>query len=80
MEQFVAQLPRYINEGRHVADMIVAQCRERKKHFVFLEADFQEGSLREALAMSGKPGVLTVFRNQAPIADSTVRICYPPLT
>jgi hypothetical protein len=77
---FAELLPRYISEGRHVASMIVTQCREQTQHFVFLDPDSEKASLDEALAMSGKPGVLTVFRNEAPIGDSTVRVWYPPMT
>jgi hypothetical protein len=67
----------YILEARHVSDRLVTTCRDEGRHYVFLEADYQEGALDIALRGRGAPGVLSIFRNEAPVAGSEVFVGFP---
>lgn len=70
-------LARYIDEARIVGDQLVGKCHDDGLHYVFLEADYQDGALDAALRGSGDPGVLSVFRNDAPVPGSEVSISFP---
>lgn len=66
-----------IDEARDLADRLLSQCAETGRHYLFLEADYQEGALDLALQGSGGHGVLTIFRNDAPVPGSTVSVSFP---
>jgi hypothetical protein len=66
----------YIAEARGVGDRL-EQCQATGRHFVFLEADYEEGALAAALQGAAAPGVLSVFRNDAPLPGSTVSVSFP---
>jgi hypothetical protein len=68
---------KYIAEARMLARRLVMECRSDARHFVFLEADYQDGSLDAALEGRGDPGVLSVFRNQTPLPGSEVDVVFP---
>ena len=70
-------VPRYIAEARMLADRLATQCLAEGRHFVFLEADYEDGALDAALAGDKAPGVLTVFRNEAPLPGTSVSITFP---
>jgi hypothetical protein len=74
---YATAIARYIAEARHVADRMVIKCHEQSQHYVFLEVDYQEGALDTALQGRGEPGVLSVFRNEAPAAGSDVFVAFP---
>jgi hypothetical protein len=72
-----ASLGKYIGEARMLSAAGVDLCRTRGRHFAYLESDFEEGSLDAALAGRGAAGVISVFRNEAPLPGSTVTVVYP---
>jgi hypothetical protein len=72
-----ARLPVYIREARDVVTQAVARCVEEGRHFIQLDADFVDGSFARAFEYVGGEGVLTVFRNQAPVTGSTVQTWLP---
>ncbi len=43
--QYAEAIAQYIDEARVVANMLMNQCHETGRHYVFLEADYQEGAL-----------------------------------
>ena len=47
------------------------------RHYVSLEADYEEGALDSALRGGRNPGVLRVFRDDAPVHDSEVSVVFP---
>lgn len=65
-------LPRYITEARIVAEQLAAKCREERRHLMFLDADSVEGSFTEPLADAGEDGFITIFRNYAPAAGTSI--------
>lgn len=70
-------LAHHIAEARHLGDRIVQKCREEARHYVYLETDFQDGSLDTALQGRGEAGVLSLFRNEAPVLGSKVAVVLP---
>jgi len=70
-------IAKYIDEARYVSDTIVTRCHDEGHHYVFIEVDYQEGALDIALRGSGAPGVLSIFRNDAPVAGSEVFVSFP---
>jgi hypothetical protein len=65
-------ISRYTMEARKVADDLLQRCHADHAHYIFLETDYQDGCLDAALRERGTAGVLSIFRNQAAVADSTV--------
>ncbi len=70
-------IAQYTDEARVVGDRLVSRCHETGQHYMFLEADYQEGALDAALQDGGAGGVLIIFRNDAPVPDSTVSVRFP---
>jgi hypothetical protein len=68
---------KYIAEARMLARRLVMECRSDKRHFVFLEADYEDDSLNYVLEGRGDSGVLSVFRNQAPLLGTEVDVVFP---
>ena len=68
---------RYIDEARILANRVVDTCHRTGQHYVFLDADYEAGSLDVALQGSTGQGILSVFRNDAPIPGSTVSVSFP---
>ena len=71
-------IERYTPEARKVADDLLQRCHADRAHYIFLEADYQTGCLGAALSCRGQPGVLSIFRNQAAVPDSTVDVSLQP--
>jgi hypothetical protein len=76
-DDFLTSMPRYINEARYLSDKLVTECHEEGLHYVFLETNFEDGVLDAAVKDMNKPGVLGIFRNEAPIAGSKIQVSYP---
>jgi len=74
---FEENLPRYIDEGRFIADTMIKRCAEEQRHFLFLDIDSQENSFTSAQAMSDDSGVITVLRNEAPLPGSKAAVRFP---
>ncbi len=74
---YASAVARYIAEARALADRLLNQCAETGRHYLFVEVDYQEGALDLALQGSNARGVLTIFRNDAPVPGSTVSVSFP---
>jgi hypothetical protein len=74
---YARSIGQFITEARVLADRLVTRCQEEGQHYVFLEADYQDGCLDEALRGHRAPGVLQLFRNDAPVPGSTVSVGFP---
>jgi hypothetical protein len=77
--EWTGLIPKYIQEGREVAARAVGRCRIEKRNFVFLTTDGNEKCLENANAAKGSPGVIHVFRNEAPIPGSRIHVIMPTL-
>jgi hypothetical protein len=75
--EYARAIAQYITEARLVGDRLVNKCHDDRQHYVFLEADYQEGALDIALRGCGAPGVLSVFRDDAPVPGSEVSVAFP---
>lgn len=73
-------IAQYKTELRVVANRLAIECHEGDLHYVFLDADYEEGSLDIALRGRGVAGVLHIFRNDAPVPGSSVDIDFPEQT
>jgi hypothetical protein len=73
------EMERYIQEGRHIASQVVSRCRTEKRSFVFLAIDGNEECLKDAYAAVGSPGVIGIFRKEAPIPGSGISVTMPKL-
>ena len=71
------QLPRYVAEARAVTEKVLARCRTEGRHYILLDLDYDERTLQSSLAERGRPGVITVFRNQAAEPGTTVALWAP---
>jgi hypothetical protein len=74
---YASSIAQYITEPRVVGDRLVNNCQAGGEHYVFLETDYEDGCLDEALRRNRGAGVLVVFRNDIPVAGSTVSVGYP---
>ena len=72
-----ASMAQYIAEARHLGDRLVQECNDEARHYVYLETNFQDGSLDTALQSRGAAGVLSVFRNEAPVPGSKAAVAFP---
>lgn len=70
-------LAMYNAEARDVADQVLQTCRDESRHYLFVETDFQEGCLDAALQGRGAAGVISVFRQEAPVPGSKVLAVFP---
>lgn len=75
--EYAGVVAQYVDEARVVADRLASQCQEASQHYVFLEIDYQEGALDAAPQGMDAPGVLTIFRNDAPAPGSMVSVRFP---
>jgi hypothetical protein len=75
--EYARAIAQYITEARLVGDKLVSKCHDDDQHYVFLEADYQKGALDIALRGRGAPGVLSVFRQDAPVPGSEVFVAFP---
>jgi hypothetical protein len=76
-EQYFQQLPRYIREARLVANAVVERCHEGNDSYFFLDTDYVPESFKVPLSAKDAPGVIHVFRNDAPIKGSKCAVDFP---
>lgn len=70
----IANLARWIDEGRHMAARFDRQATDSGKHLAHFEIDYTVGSLDEVFALPAPPGTIVIFRNQSPdTSDIQVR-------
>jgi hypothetical protein len=67
-EQWPALVTRHIADGRAVADQLANRCHAAGRHFVYLDIDATDFAI--ALKLCEQPGVIHVFRKEAPIPGS----------
>jgi hypothetical protein len=72
-----ALMPNYIERARELADAMVARCRNEGRHFVFLATDSNEESFSAAMRTQGLPGVIRIFRRDAPFPNSKCVVTFP---
>jgi hypothetical protein len=77
VEATLPNLPKYIEEARHVSGALVGRCHSEGRHFVYLDTDAEEDSFEIPLSYVGQPGVLAIFRNDAPASGSKVQVGLP---
>lgn len=70
-------MPKYIGEARAVTARIVSKALEARQSFVLLDADFDQRSFQAVFEAVEAPGVLTLFRNEAPTPGTTVNTWLP---
>jgi hypothetical protein len=74
---YPSRIAHYIADGRAVASQLARDCRAGNRHYIFLEADYEDGALEAALEGAGEAGALRLFRNDAPVARSQIEIDFP---
>ena len=72
------QLSRYIEEGRLIAGDLLSRARRDGWHFMYLDSDSTEASIREAISGMDDPGVITVLRNDPPGPQTKALLTKPP--
>jgi hypothetical protein len=75
--EWQALLPNYIGRARELADAMVARCRNESRHFVFLDTDAADNSFSAAMRTQGVPGVIRIFRREAPSISSGCVVTFP---
>jgi hypothetical protein len=89
---FAAELPEFkgapmtnaglklgMREGRHIAQMAMKEVAKQGKHFAYFETDFDPGCLDIVFALPSPPGTIEVFRNEAAVPGSNVKLAITPL-
>jgi hypothetical protein len=76
-EQYFQQLPRYIREARLVANTVVERCHEGNDSYFFLDTDYVPESFKAPLSAKDAPGVIHIFRNDAPNTGSKCAVNFP---
>jgi hypothetical protein len=66
-----------IDTARAVANELVRVAQEERRNFVHVETDYAPGAFTVAGELRGEPGVVTVFRNDAPEAGTEVMVWFP---
>lgn len=79
--QFINEIPRYIEEARFVANEIVSKCKASRNHYVYLDTDATNASMKPLLNDVESPGLVFLHRKEAPVPGSRciVKIT-PPIT
>lgn len=77
--QYFRLLPKYIDEGLHVAWKVVEKCHTEARHYAFLNADSSDKPFPFECCMkiAGSPGIVTALRREAPVVGSKITIIYP---
>ena len=75
--EFCLKLSQYVREARYVSDKVLDSCHSENRHYVFLDLDSTDTSFGKAFSSSDMPGVLTIFRNEAPIQGSKCEVGFP---
>jgi hypothetical protein len=70
-----ALVSKYSVDGRSVADELMDRCHKERRHFVYLDIDAD--GFPAAQKTSGAPGVIHVFRNEAPTPGSRIVVNMP---
>lgn len=78
-DEFISLLPRYIDEALDVSNKLVERCHAESRHYTFLNADSspEPFPFRACLAVAKAAGLITVLRNEAPVAGSKITVIYP---
>lgn len=78
----VTAIPSYRAEGHDMADQLIARCHQERRSSVYLNMDLDDDTpglyLDVALAPSGEPRTIVVFRNEPPAAGSMANLAAPP--
>ena len=69
-ESYFIELPRCINEARNLAEEIVKRCHHSRLHYVYLDTDWKPDSFKCSESVKNDPGIITIFRNEAPLPQS----------
>jgi hypothetical protein len=65
-------------EARDMATELVRRCRQERRHYMYLDVDFQIDSVDFLINVtSDVPGVISVFRNQPPLPGTEVEVRLP---
>jgi hypothetical protein len=75
---FVELLPVYIDEARYIARQAVRRLHEQGDHYCHLDTDWVETSFEVSMEARTLPGVITVFRNEAPAKGSKSQVTINP--
>jgi hypothetical protein len=74
-EKWPALMSKYIGDGRSVADQLANRCHAEGRHFVYLDIDATDFEI--ALKLGKGPGVIFVFRQEAPNPGSRCTVNLP---
>ena len=74
-EEWPALVRKHIGDGRSVADQLANRCHAAGRHFVYLDINSTDFAI--ALDLSKKPGVIFVFRQEAPNPGSRCAMRLP---
>ncbi len=75
--EWQALMPNYIERARDLTDAMVARCRAEGRHFVFLATDSNAECFSSAMRTQGVPGVIRIFRREAPSTGSKCVVTFP---
>ncbi len=74
-EEWPALVTKYIEDGRIIAKELANRCHATGRHFVYLDIDAPDFDI--AFKMSGEPGVIWIYREEAPTPGSRCAMRLP---
>jgi len=76
-DDYYRELPRYIDEARYLMHIAIDKCVSEYKHFILVDADFEEEHLLSLIHGEINPGILRALRNQPVDKSSEITIIFP---
>lgn len=70
-------IQQHVAEARDVTSQLISRCQAEGRHFMQLDTDCAEDSFETAFRACEQPGVITIFRNEAPEPGTTVAVWLP---
>lgn len=75
----IASLAGVIGEGRLLAGATVRTLNDVRAHFLYLEADYEEGSLDAVLGLATQPGTVDILRTEPAVSGSRIEVRVTPV-
>lgn len=77
LTDYFDHLPRYIQEAEGIAEEVLERCHAQGESYFYLYVDGETENFNTAIEEIGEEGVLTVFREEAPVAGTSCLVYSP---
>ncbi len=77
VEDYDANIGKYLKEARLVGDMVIDKCHESGDHYFNLQINGDQNDFAGSLARIKDTGVITVFRSAPPLPGTNCDVVFP---